>query len=115
MRRKPEDTHEMHTESYDYMAGDSLFSTEFMVPSTSQVPGNPEESDFQRPLQDEDLESSFLRGDKTMTLTKLHEMTMKPKPDLFMKLLWGAKRGDFTLHQKNPEKFDEIVMTKVGF
>ena len=56
-----------------------------------------------------------MRGDKTMTLTKLHEMTMKPKPELFMKLLWGAKRGDFTLQQTTPHNFGDIVMTKVGF
>ena len=48
-----------------------------------------------------------------MTLGQLHEVTQRPKEELFMKLLWGAQRGDCTLSQTRPESFGDITVTKV--
>ena len=75
------------------------------------IPGNPEDSEFNKSLQ-EDLNSGFLRGEKKMTLTNLQELTKRPKEDLFMKMLWGASRGDVVLEQASPSTFGEIIMTK---
>ena len=49
-----------------------------------------------------------------MTLTNLQELTKRPKEDLFMKMLWGASRGDVILEQVNPRAFGEITMTKIA-
>ena len=82
-----------------------------MAPSTTFV-GNPEDTDFNKSLQEE-LDSAFLKGKKKMTLGQLHEVTQRPKEELFMKLLWGAQRGDCTLSQTRPESFGDITVTKV--
>jgi len=47
-----------------------MFAQDFMAPSTTFVSANPEESAFNKVLQEE-LDSTFLQGERRVTLTAL--------------------------------------------
>ena len=63
---KGKESREQPGMDFDYDTGNTLFDQEFMAP-TSQNTGNPEESTFSSTLHEE-LDSKFLRGEKTITL-----------------------------------------------
>ena len=52
--------------------------------------------------------------EKSISLNRLYEVTKRPKEDIFMKMLWGASRGDITLSQPNPQEFGDITLIKVS-
>jgi hypothetical protein len=61
-RRQPEEIPVAPNDTYyDYDTGNTLFTQEFVAPSTTMISGNPEDSQFNKVLQDQ-FESNFLKG-----------------------------------------------------